>query len=93
MTTFIAILFILLIGAVLVIPFGMYSFVGFLFARLFTGNEKEGFLLERVDFGIDSALVVSYGEYELTNKTELEELGQIFGNPVKGSINPAVGVH
>ena len=45
----------------------------------FTGNEKEKYLIELIDFENDETIVLKYGEYNLTCETTLAELALIFG--------------
>ncbi|AFU68301.1 hypothetical protein P700755_001371 [Psychroflexus torquis ATCC 700755] len=45
----------------------------------FTGNNKELYVLEQVDFENDNSIVVKYGNRNLTCETSLFELKEIFG--------------
>ncbi len=45
----------------------------------FTGNKKEKYLIELVDFEKNASIILNYGKYELTCKTELSKLTEIFG--------------
>lgn len=46
----------------------------------FTGNEKELYVLEQVDLENDSLIIIKYGNENLTCKTDLTKLIEIFGD-------------
>lgn len=46
----------------------------------FTGNEKELYVLEQVDFVNDKSIILKYGNRNLTCETVLSELIEIFGD-------------
>ena len=48
----------------------------------FTGNEKEKYVLEQIDFENDNSIILNYDKYKLTCKTELSELAEIFGKEI-----------
>ncbi|WP_298321228.1 hypothetical protein [uncultured Aquimarina sp.] len=45
----------------------------------FTGNEKEEYLIEMIDFENDNSLILKYGKHNLTCETKLTDLALIFG--------------
>ncbi|MGH1384973.1 hypothetical protein [Kordia sp.] len=49
----------------------------------FTGNEKENYVLEQVDFEKDHSIIVKYGDRNLSYKTDFSELIDIFGDQIK----------
>jgi hypothetical protein len=49
----------------------------------FTGNEKEGYLIEQVDFQNDNTIIIQYGNHNLSCETKLTELIEIFGKEFK----------
>ena len=63
----------------------------------FTGNDKEGYLLEEIECGEDCSLVLSYGKYSLSCKTNITELAEIFGEELtkrfKSSTNASMIIH
>ena len=46
----------------------------------FTGNEKEFYVLEKVDLENDNSIIIKYGNRNLTCNTNLSELVEIFGD-------------
>jgi len=48
----------------------------------FTGNKKENYVLDYINFENDHSIVLKYGDYNLTHKTKLSELTAIFGNEI-----------
>ena len=49
---------------------------------IFTGNETEKYVLEKINFENDNSIILNYGKYKLTCETELNELVKIFGNEI-----------
>lgn len=52
-------------------------------ALKFTGNEKDKYVLEQIDFLKDHSIVVEYMNHQLTSRTTLEDLIKIFGTDIK----------
>ena len=52
-----------------------------------TGNDKEKYLIENIDFANDKSLELIYGEYKLTSETKLIDLIKIFGEQVKNRVD------
>lgn len=48
----------------------------------FTGNKKELYVLEQVNFENDNSIIIKYANQNLTSETTLSELIKIFGNRV-----------
>jgi hypothetical protein len=48
----------------------------------FTGNERDKYFLEKVDFENNNSLVLNYKQYKLSCKTTLNELIKIFGSGI-----------
>lgn len=53
----------------------------------FTGNKKELYLIELVDFENDNSIILKYGNYNLTCETRLTDLIRIFGKELKKSFD------
>ena len=51
----------------------------------FTGNKKERYVLDYVNFENDHSIIVKYGNRNLSHKTNLSELIDIFGDEVAKS--------
>lgn len=49
----------------------------------FTGNKKEKYLLEYVNFKKDHTIIVKYGDRNLSHKTNFSELVGMFGDQIK----------
>jgi len=49
----------------------------------FTGNQKEKYLIEEINFENDKSVILKYGNHKLTCETELTELAEIFGKELK----------
>ena len=52
---------------------------------IFTGNEKEKYLLEFIYFK-DKSTILKYSEYSLTSETTIDELAKIFGKEIYESL-------
>lgn len=48
----------------------------------FTGNKKEKYLIEIVNFKKDTSLVLHYGKHQLSHNTSIVELSAIFGQEI-----------
>ncbi len=64
----------------------------------FTGNEKEKYLIEKIDFKNDNSVELVYGKHKLNCETELNMLAEIFGKQIKdriekGQLNGSFSVH
>ena len=53
----------------------------------FTGNEKEKYLIEKINFKNDHTIELIYGKHKLNCETELNTLLEIFGKQVKDRID------
>ncbi|XLS29642.1 hypothetical protein ACJD0Z_02200 [Flavobacteriaceae bacterium M23B6Z8] len=49
----------------------------------FTGNDKESFLLEQINFETNDSITLKYGNYDLTHQTGLTKLMEIFGKELE----------
>lgn len=49
----------------------------------FTGNEKNKYIMEEIDFLKDHSVVVEYMNHKLTSQTTVEDLIKIFGTEIK----------
>ena len=49
----------------------------------FTGNEKQLYVLEKVDFENDNSIIIKYGNHKLTCETDLSDLIKIFGKELE----------
>ncbi|MCK8520405.1 hypothetical protein M0D21_02435 [Aquimarina sp. D1M17] len=52
----------------------------------FTGNEKEKYLIEKINFKNDNTIELIYGKHKLNCETELNMLSEIFGKQIKDRI-------
>lgn len=53
----------------------------------FTGNKKEKYLIEKIDFENDVSVELNYGNHKLNCETGLNRLSEIFGQQIKDRIN------
>lgn len=49
----------------------------------FTGNKKENYVLDYINFENDHSIIVKYGDRNLSHKTDFSELIDIFGDQIK----------
>ena len=49
----------------------------------FTGNEKELYLFDQVNFENDNSIIIKYGNHNLTCETKLSDLIKIFGKELE----------
>ncbi|MCA4778007.1 hypothetical protein OBK27_12700 [Empedobacter falsenii] len=49
---------------------------------IFTGNQKENYLIRKIDFENDKSLILYYQKHKLTCETTLNELVEIFGKQI-----------
>jgi len=59
----------------------------------FTGNKKEKFVLEEINFKNDKKIFLEYGKYKFSNKTTIKDLILIFGTKIKDQIKNRINTH
>ena len=56
----------------------------------FTGNHKESYLIEFINFNNDNSIILKYGKFNLNSETRLSELIEIFGKEFKETFKISV---